>query len=196
MRSDGYRSRLIRSRKRKFWGKTVPLMVLTIIVLAGIVLTGFIATGYNPFLTRQLRSQFGDDFFGDLGVIKPKGAGEDLEDIIEKYVPVFMALENQIGRKLESLLTSALDEYQEQKQNGTYNRFILANKYIQAGRMLERNVDKTFYELLDEMKKELTLNGYSTDITREVEQTYKKEKEERKRLLFERLYEERDRLSG
>ena len=196
MRSDGYRSRLRRSHKRKFWKKTIPLMALTVIILAGIVLTGFIASGYNPFLTRQLQSQFGDVFFSDFEITKPIGDDTELEDIIGKYIPVFEFLETQAGRKLDSLVDSALDEYQEQKRDGTYSRLVLANKYIQAGRMLEKQVDKTFYELLGELEKELTRNGYSTDLIREVEKTYKKEKEERKQILFKRLHRERERLSG
>ena len=70
---------------------------------------------------------------------------------------------------------------------GTVDRFMLTNKYIQAGRMLEENVDETFYELLEEMESELNSKRYSTEILEEIETTYEQAKDNKKRELMNRL---------
>ena len=64
---------------------------------------------------------------------------------------------------------------------------MLTNKYIQTGRMLEKNVDKNFNSLLDKMKADLTGKGHCTAITSEIKETYRQSKEEKKRELLERL---------
>lgn len=70
------------------------------------------------------------------------------------------------------------------------NSFKLANKYIQAGRMLEDQVDKTFNELLTEMKTDLLSKGLPIEAAEDIEKTYEEAKEKKKQELLRRLRDE------
>lgn len=187
MSENVYRPRMRRSRKKRIRKKKWPYLLIAIILLVVIALAGAVVVGYNPLLEKQLRSQFGDDFFSDFEVSTPVKNGEDLNSIIELYEPAFKELENKALQRLENLFESAIEEYQQKENDGTLDRFMLSNKYIQAGRMLEKNVDKTFNALLAEMKSELTSKGHSTAITKKVEETYQQAKNQKKRELLSRL---------
>lgn len=180
---SNYRSNRRRAKKRK-QRIFISASIITLVVVA---LGSFLAFGYNPFLERQLRLQFGDAFFSDFSDLPEVGEGEDLESIIGNYEPTFEALEQQALERLDNLLITALNEYQKQEREGTLDRFVLTNKYIQAGRILEKNVDQTFYELLDKMESELDSKGFSTEITEEIEKTYQSAKDEKKRELLNKL---------
>lgn len=171
----------------KFRKKRWSYLLISIIVLVLVVIIGSAVAGYNPLLERQLRSQFGDDFFTDFEVDGPAVNGEDLEGIIAIYEPSFVEIEAKALQRLDNLFEAALEEYHREKNDGTLNRFMLTNKYIQAGRILEKNVDKTFDTLLDKMKAELTRKGHTTEITSEIKETYRQSKEEKKRELFDQL---------
>ena len=177
-----YRRRRRRSRRKKWL-----IVVLSIALIAGLAYAASVLLGFNPFLERQLRSQFGDAFFNDFEVSKPVEAGSDPETIINNYEPLFKSLENEALTRLDTLLTGALDDYRRQEQDGTLDRFMLTSKYIQAGRILESSVDEIFYDLLDEMKAELSNSGFSTAIAADIEETYQNAKTEKKRELLERL---------
>ncbi len=187
MSENVYRPRMRRSRKKRIRKKKWPYILIAIILLVVIALAGAVVVGYNPLLEKQLRSQFGDDFFSDFEVSTPVKNGEDLNSIIELYEPAFKELENKALQRLENLFESAIEEYHQKENDGTLDRFMLSNKYIQAGRMLEKNVDKTFNALLAEMKSELTSKGHSTAITKKVEETYQQAKNQKKRELLSRL---------
>lgn len=186
MKKSVYENRRWRT-ETKFRKKRWPFLLVSIIALVLVVIIGAVIAGYNPLLERQLRSQFGDDFFTDLAVDDPAANGEDLESIIAIYEPAFKEIEAKALQRLDNLLEAALEEYYQEKNEGTLNRFMLTNKYIQAGRMLENNVDKTFNALLDKMKAELTRKGHSTAITTEIKDTYHNSKDEKRRELLDRL---------
>jgi len=181
--------RVYRRRRKKPRRKKWPLVVISIVLLAGLALAASVALGYNPLLASQLRAQYGDDFFSEFGVSAPESGGgeQDLDSIIDAYEPAFEELEDKAMERLESLFQAALNEYHEQEKDGTVDRFVLTNKYIQAGRMLENNVDNVFYEMLEEMEAELIRQGHSTEITGEIEETYQEAKDEKKRELLNRL---------
>ncbi len=186
-RKSEYHSSYRRSRRRAKKRKRQILVSISIITIVLIALGTSLALGFNPFLERQLRLQFGDAFFSDFSDLPEVGEGDDLESIIENYEPTFEALEQKAMERLDNLLTSALDEYYQQERDGTLDRFVLTNKYIQAGRILEKNVDQTFYELLDKMKDELSRKGLPTEITEEIEKEYQGAKDDKKRELLNKL---------
>lgn len=176
-----------RRRKKRVNFKTWLLAGLTVVALAVLLLTGSVVLGYNPFLAGQLQNQFGQDFFTDFSNLPERGDGESLEEVIDIYEPAFQALEDEALKRLDLLFQEAIAEYQGGERDGTVDRFMLTNKYIQAGRMLEENVDDTFYELLEEMENELNSKGYPTEILREIEATYEQAKDDKKRELMNRL---------
>lgn len=186
-RRSEYHSSYRRSRRRAKKRKRQILASVSIITIVLIALVTSLALGFNPFLERHLRLQFGDAFFSDFSDLPEVGEGEDLESIIENYEPTFEALEQKAMERLDNLLTAALDEYYQQEREGTLDRFVLTNKYIQAGRILEKNVDQTFYELLDKMEDELSRKGLSTEITEEIEKEYQGAKDDKKRELLNKL---------
>lgn len=176
-----------RRRKKRVNYKTWLLGGLTVVALATLLLTGSVVLGYNPFLEGQLKSQFGDDFFTNFGELPDRSGGASLEEIIDNYEPAFQALEDKSLDRLDLLFQEAVKEYRDGERDGTVDRFMLTNKYIQAGRMLEENVDKRFYELLEEMEKELNSKGYLTEVLKEIETTYEQAKDDKKRELMNRL---------
>lgn len=155
----------------------------------------------NPHLEQVLREQFGDHFFDDFEEVKEADAENDqgeseeyeLEDVVEKYEPMFENLEKTAINRLEELFQSAVKEYEEQRQARTLDRFQLTNKYINAGRLLEERVDSSFYMLLERMESELERKDLPTDIISDIEKTYKEAKDEKKQELFGRL---RDKVSN
>ena len=64
---------------------------------------------------------------------------------------------------------------------------MISSKIRQAGRILEKNVDRTFYELLEKMERELTQKGLPTDVTEEIEKKYQGAKDDKKRELLNKL---------
>ncbi len=174
----------IRKKKKK---PRLIYFVLIVAAIAALAIAASIVLGYNPFLESQLRSQFGDEFFSDFGNMPTTDSGGDLDEIINDYEPLFQALEDKALERLESLFEQAIKEYQEQEGDGTLDRFVLTNKYIQAGRILENNVDEAFYSLLGSMENDLLREGHPTNVLAEIEKTYEGAKDEKKRDLLNRL---------
>ena len=176
-----------RRRRRRPKKKKWPYVILVIVILIGSGLAASLILGYNPLLDRQLRSQFGNEFFNDFGDLSPAENGNDLDSIVANYSPAFESLQDQAMNRLDDLLATALEEYYAQERAGTVDRFKLTNKYIQAGRILENNVDATFYSLLDEMKAELERNNLPLARATEISDTYEKAKADKKRELLDLL---------
>ncbi|KLU67447.1 hypothetical protein DEAC_c06590 [Desulfosporosinus acididurans] len=111
-----------------------------------------------------------------------KGVTQD--EIIKKYTPQFGYLQNLALSRLNALYAAAVQEYKQGEKSGTLNRSALAEKYIQAGNMLEASVDNQFYRTLDAMQAELIANHLSTDIINAEKNEYEKAKSaERFQLL-------------
>lgn len=157
--------------------------------------------GYNSFfkpkpeIAQQLNNQFGSEFFTSfadqstadepavvdapittavLDKIEaniPSAQGTE-EAIIQKYAPQFQSLENMVSSRMDALSTAALQEYRQQEKDGTLNLPVLARKYIQAGNILEANVDSQFNITLNAMQDELAANNQSTDVIADIKQEY------------------------
>jgi hypothetical protein len=169
---------------------------LVIIVLAGLLLSGaglwlfFTYYSINPLLERALRDQFGEAFFDDFSDLPEiHGDTAELEGIVAKYEPHFFDLEARALERLETLLESAILEYEQQKSSGTLDRFQLTNKYIQAGRLLENRVDESFYSLLSRMENELVRKSLPTGVIAEIEASYIESKTRKKQELLSYLRE-------
>ncbi len=100
------------------------------------------------------------------------------DDIIKRYEPKIISLENIALERLTTLYTTAMEEYLKQRKEGKVNRTELARKYLQAAVRLENNVDAIFYEILDEMEKELKTNQLSTSIISTIKKEYNTAKTE------------------
>lgn len=62
------------------------------------------------------------------------------DEIYIKYKPQFNYLQNVALSRLDTLYSAAIQDYVQRSKAGTVNRSELAQKYIQAGTMLEANV--------------------------------------------------------
>ncbi len=109
------------------------------------------------------------------------------EEIVKRYLPRFEALEGNATSRLDALFSSGIQEYRQQKGQGTLNKSRLAGKYIKAAGMLEKNVDASFYNTLEEMKSELQQNNLSTDIIKTISQEYDNAKLSKKKQLIGRV---------
>ena len=148
----------------------------------------------NPALEQSLREEFGDEFFDDFNSLPQAENDEDqLENIVARYEPLFKNLEDTATERLEKLYQAAVEEYEEQKKSGTFDRFKLTNKYINAGRLLENSVDESFYMMLDQMRTELNRKDLPTEVVLEIEEAYIEAKDQKKQELFSRLREKIDR---
>jgi hypothetical protein len=107
--------------------------------------------------------------------------------IMARFEPRFRGLEQLAEEKLGVLFAAGKAEYIQQSNDGTLNRFELMNKYILAGRTLEKNIDAVFYGLLDELKLELQKNSFPTEVAKTIESDYKKLKEARRRSFLSLL---------
>ena len=174
----------------------IAISALLIFIWAGTLIFIYNLIFLNPWMETALRQQFEEGFFdfGEFAVENEEDNAEDnLDAIVAKYEPVFESLENTALERLEDLYTIAVAEYHEKKAAGTYDRFQLANKYLQAGQLLENTVDSAFYALLENMEKELERKDLPADIVSEIEATYKETKQEKKEEMFDRLREEVER---
>ncbi len=102
------------------------------------------------------------------------------EAIKEKHIPKINNLESIALDRLDELFKSAYNEYKQKKEDGSLNISELARKYIQAANKLETNVDKAFYDMLDEMEAKLAEHGHSTDIIDQAKREYRSAKSEKR----------------
>lgn len=108
-------------------------------------------------------------------------------EINNKYKPQFNYLQSVALGRLDTLYSAAIQEYSQSKKNGTINRSELAQKYIQAGTMLEANVDRQFHSTLNAMKAELLANNLSTDIIGVIESEYENAKSNKRSQLLAKV---------
>lgn len=174
--------------KKKTRGKKILIGAAAILAAAGIFLFGFFFV-QNPWFDAWMRAQFGDDLFDFSEFTVEEDEAQTLEEVIAKYEPVFMSLQDTALERLEELYQSAAAEYRSEKTAGTLDRFQLTNKYLQAGRLLEKTVDEAFYSLLEGMEKELKSKNLPTFIVTDIEAEYIEAKEEKKESLFKRARE-------
>jgi len=109
------------------------------------------------------------------------------DEINNKYRPQFSYLQSVALSRLDTLYSAAIQEYAQRKKDGTMNRSELAQKYIQAGTMLEANVDRQFNSTLNAMQAELIANNLSTDIVGVIESEYENAKSNKRSQLLAKV---------
>ncbi|KGK86312.1 hypothetical protein DP73_17170 [Desulfosporosinus sp. HMP52] len=109
------------------------------------------------------------------------------EQVISKYQPKFNNLQNAALGRLDTLYTAAAKEYEQLRKAGTLNRSALAQKYIQAGTMLEANVDNQFYSTLNAMQAELEANKLPTDVIASTKAAYEQAKSNKRAQLLSKV---------
>ena len=110
-----------------------------------------------------------------------------LDEITLKYTPQFDYLQNVALSRLDTLYSAAIQEYVQRSKAGTLNRSELAQKYIQAGNLLEANVNSQFYSTLDALQAELIANNYPTDSVRVIKTEYEKAKSAKRSQLLAKM---------
>jgi len=177
----------------KRWFVWVPVMLVItalIISFSGVSLTGGSIEGLAEDDEEDLghigQAQGSDSDTGPEAGTYPGSQPVTLESIVEKYEPRFDALENQIEADLRALFNSALKEY-EQGSGGLLFQLQLVNKYMREIQKVEDSADAAFYNILEEMEKELKSHGLPTDIIAGLEEDYKKDKQAKKRELTDFL---------
>lgn len=108
--------------------------------------------------------------------------------ILQKYAPGLGVLQNQALARLDILMAAATREYKEQQQAGTLDSKVLARKYLEAGNMLEANVDGEFYRNLNTMEAELVQNNLSTAVIADIEKQYANAKANKRSEMLDKFY--------
>lgn len=109
------------------------------------------------------------------------------DDISNKYKDQFNHLQNVALSRLDTLYSAAIQEYKQGSKAGTLSRSELAQKYLQAGKILEANMDKQFYGALSTMEAELKANHLSTDSVDVYKNEYEKAKSDKRGQLFAKV---------
>ncbi len=109
------------------------------------------------------------------------------DEINFKYTPQFNYLQNVALSRLDTLYSTAIQEYLQGSKAGTLNRSELAQKYVQAGTMLEATMDSQFYSTLNAMKTELIANNLATDIVGVIMFEYEKAKSNKRSQLLAKV---------
>lgn len=105
-------------------------------------------------------------------------------EVVQEYMPQIQSLQNIALGRLETLYSAAKNEYKQDKKAGTLNTSALASKYIQAGNMLQANVDSQFDSIISQLQADLAAHNLPTDQVGVIENEYAQAKAaERSRLL-------------
>jgi hypothetical protein len=171
-------------KKRSKLSKTEKIIIFVMIIFF-LAVAGLVFLYFGDAL--GISGLFPEGFFDFSRFTVPDDGAEDLEGIIAKYEPVFTELQSEAIERLEELYQAAIAEYREQSAAGTLNRFRLTNKYLQAGRLLENNVNDAFFMLLDGLEKELISKNLPVDVVSEIKEAYEQTKLEKKEELFDRV---------
>ncbi|MGM0397328.1 MAG: hypothetical protein ACQEP4_09795 [Bacillota bacterium] len=105
-----------------------------------------------------------------------------IAQISSKYMDEFTEMEVRFKNDLESIVASAISDYNGKE----HDKLNLADIYLQKGESLEVESDKKFYRLLSELEKDLMDNSHSTEMVKEVEEYYKQFKRYEKNRILDR----------
>ncbi|MBO8173573.1 MAG: hypothetical protein H0Z33_17030 [Bacillaceae bacterium] len=109
------------------------------------------------------------------------------QKIRDKYYVKFNRLKNLANARLDELFANGYAEYKQSKKTGEPPVADVISRYSSAAKKLQKQVDATFYLLLDQMKNELKANGLPMDLADEAEATYRKLIEQKKAELKNRV---------
>lgn len=113
---------------------------------------------------------------------EPNNKKITIEDIKTVYLKDFSVLESSFKDNIDLLIEGALSDY----KIGEASKMDIAKKYLKQGEILEKDSDKKFYLLLDQMKKALKSNQLPLDITVDIETYYQSYKKVEKNKLVEK----------
>ncbi|WP_422487340.1 hypothetical protein [Gudongella sp. DL1XJH-153] len=102
--------------------------------------------------------------------------------ISREYMQEFEDMEVQFRGNLESLVDSAINDY----NSGGYNKLDIADIYLQRGELMEVESDRKFYRLLSNLENKLIENSHNTKMVNEVESYYNKLKEYEKNRIIDK----------
>jgi len=109
------------------------------------------------------------------------------DEINNQYKPQFNHLQSVALSRLDTLYSAAVQEYVQSSKAGTVNRSALAQKYIQAGTMLEASLDSQFYSVLGAMEAELIANNLPTDLVGVNKREYENAKSAKRSQLLAKV---------
>jgi len=107
------------------------------------------------------------------------------KQIVLKYKSRFARLESEYRGKLNSLLANARVEFERTQEDGS--KFSLAKlgwDYYKRGKALEKECDAKFYDILEQMEKELRGSDLPLGIVKEVKAEYEAQKGKRQDQLM------------
>lgn len=107
------------------------------------------------------------------------------EEIEQKYESILADIQNSVISELDSLVDSAINEYNELMKKGEGNKISsLYNSYSSAANNLEASTDATVNSVLQSMKADLVSNGYSTESLNSISDSYNASKKSMKDSLL------------
>ncbi|KLU62688.1 hypothetical protein CEB3_c10000 [Peptococcaceae bacterium CEB3] len=105
-------------------------------------------------------------------------------EVVGQYLPEIRSLQSVALSRLDTLYAAAVQEYRQDKATGRVNRAALAQKYIQAGNLLESNVDSRFYSIMGSLQSELVSDGLPTDEVGVIKSQYEAAKAARRSAIL------------
>jgi hypothetical protein len=100
---------------------------------------------------------------------------KSLEQIKSDYEALFRELEAQETSKADQLVVEAKGEY----VSGKLSKAELAAKYKEIASIMEKNADRQFYALYQQLQIDLDKNGYNINEAQSFKNTYEAKKQER-----------------
>jgi hypothetical protein len=97
--------------------------------------------------------------------------------VVARHEPRFTALEQVAMHKLDTLYETGREEYAQQSRMGVLDQMVLVLKYLEAGRLLERNMDAVFQAMVSDLRQDLAANELPVDAVALVETEYVSRKE-------------------
>ncbi|ADU31898.1 hypothetical protein [Evansella cellulosilytica] len=99
-------------------------------------------------------------------------------DIVNQYEKEFSFLEEEAVQKLGELVSSALSDYQQLREEGNaLSLFSLFSTYYEEAKSIEESIDDQFFEKYDKLIEDLNENGMSTEKATYFKETFEEVKE-------------------
>lgn len=114
----------------------------------------------------------------------PQAEKKSLGSIKDTYFQKFRKLERVQNQKLDGMLLAALKEYEVLTANEQFNRSVFIDKYQTMGQQQEKLADQAFYQVYQQMQRELVKNGYLATEADPFKNVYEATKEQRRSSMF------------
>jgi hypothetical protein len=107
------------------------------------------------------------------------------DTILNKYKPSFEDIEVQANQKVNELISYAVREYKDKKENEEeISYFYFYSKYSLAGKTLESNTDDSFNYIYEHLENELKKKGFDEKSALIFKEQYNETKKQRKAQLM------------